>query len=83
MAFNLLIFSKETQILKMEIFRIKFYPIQTTNLEIAVKILCDSQPTFFSKLIISERHAVDIGHKNHSRDMENNVRHLFVSLSEA
>jgi len=44
----------------MEIFRIKFYPIQKTDLETAVKISCITQPIFFSELIIFERHDVDI-----------------------
>jgi hypothetical protein len=42
----------------MEILRIKFYPIQTTDIEIAVKFSWSAQP-IISKLIISERHAVD------------------------
>ena len=50
----------------MEIFRIKFYPIQMTNIEIAVKISCVTN-RFFSKLIISERHVVDIFHTDFTK----------------
>ena len=51
MAFTQRIFFLErninTQRLYIEIFRIKFYPIQMKNQEIAVKIVCVTQPIFF------------------------------------
>jgi len=69
----------------MEIFRIKFYPVQMTDLETAVKISCITQPIFFGTHNFWTSwcgHILYRIHKNHSRDMENTVRNLFISLSE-
>ena len=88
MAFTQRIFferNTNTERLYMEISRIKFYSIQMTNLEIAVKILCYSTDFFFETHNFWTSwcgHILYRIHKNLSRDTENTVRNLFISLSE-